>query len=348
MEKEIIEAWPTIKTEHVELCPVCSSHDISLKLDHLVDWQSHPPSGFWVMNICVDCGSGYLAVRPTAEYIHEAYKNYYTHTNKKDKTINSSLRRVQKKLYSEYCSFAHKKYNFYNWLVYFVARLIYPVGLYFDAKSRHIAKFRNKGRLLDVGCGNGEFLQLARLYGWAVSGVDFDLEAVSTARANGLDIKHGGIDVINKKERYDFISLSHVIEHVYDPVGFLKQCASLLSDGGVLWLETPNIESFGLRVYESNWRGLEPPRHLILFNKNSLINALHSVGLTNVKQKCHCLSGVYDALQSEMLLEKSNLTSSIAYKIFRPIKAVVRVFFVEALQQISRSKREYLTVIATK
>ncbi|MFK5948609.1 MAG: class I SAM-dependent methyltransferase [Methylococcales bacterium] len=348
MERELVEAWSTVKTEGVSVCPVCHGHDTSLKLNHLVDWQSHPPSGFWVMNICADCESGYLVIRPTTEYIHEAYKNYYTHTNKKDSTLNVFLRRVQKWLFLEYCSFAHQKYTLLNWLVYFSAKLIYPLSLYFDAKSRHIARYKNKGKLLDVGCGNGEFLQLAKQYGWEVTGVDFDVKAVAAARYAGLDIRHGGIDEIKPSEKFDFISLSHVIEHVFDPVELLKQCALLLTDDGVLWLETPNMKSYGFRVYKSNWRGLEPPRHIVLFSDKSLIDALHKAGFVCIEQKCHCLAGVYTALQSEKLLDKLTVQSSISQKGFRLIKAIFRIVYIELSQQLSKSKREYLTIIARK
>ena len=62
-------------------------------------------------------------------------------------------------------------------------------------------------------------------------------------------------------EKFDFITLRHVIEHVFDPVALINSCYALLNDSGILWIETPNGKSAGYDIYKSSWRGLEPPRH---------------------------------------------------------------------------------------
>ena len=77
---------------------------------------------------------------------------------------------------------------------------------------------------------------------------------------------------------FDVITLNHVIEHVHEPIKVLKLCHELLKPGGQLWLETPNIDSFGYARFKKNWRGLETPRHLILFNRSSLTQAFISAG----------------------------------------------------------------------
>jgi len=74
-----------------------------------------------------------------------------------------------------------------------------------------------------------------------------------------------------------------VVEHASDPILVLEHCFRLLKPGGKLWLETPNIDSRGRLRFQSNWRGLEPPRHLVLFNRQSLHAALKQVGFTDVK-----------------------------------------------------------------
>ena len=72
------------------------------------------------------------------------------------------------------------------------------------------------------------------------------------------------------------------IEHVYDPVKVVESIYRLLKPGGVFWIETPNIDSFGHDIYGPDWRGLEPPRHLVLFNRTTLINILHQIGFHDV------------------------------------------------------------------
>ena len=236
-----------------------------------------------------------------------------------------------------------------GYVLYLLMRLFAPVALYFDAKARHIFEVKGKpGRLLDVGCGNGEFLRFARRYGWNVVGVDFDESAVAEARSDGLDVRTGSIDIIDNTERFDFISLSHVIEHVYDPVELIQECYALLNDGGTLWLETPNIESFGYALYKSNWRGLEPPRHIMLFNISILSEILLKAGFSGVEQKLHGLSGIYMGLTSERLLNETAPCSSMVGCGIRKIAKLLRVMLVELTQVLYKRRREFITLVATK
>ena len=153
-----------------------------------------------------------------------------------------------------------------------------------DASMRHIPKPGTNSRLLDFGCGNGEFLEAARNAGWQVTGIDLDPEAVKAAKQNELNVIVGGIEELARFDSaFDQITLSHVIEHVHQPEGLLALCYQALKPGGRLWLETPNIHAQGHEKYRANWRGLEPPRHLILFNHESLMLLLERVGFEKIE-----------------------------------------------------------------
>jgi SAM-dependent methyltransferase len=78
---------------------------------------------------------------------------------------------------------------------------------------------------------------------------------------------------------FDVITLSHVIEHVPDPVATLKDCASRLRKGGRLIVATPNIKSWGHRYFGEKWVGLDPPRHLMLFSPRNLAQCAERAGL---------------------------------------------------------------------
>jgi SAM-dependent methyltransferase len=252
-------------------------------------------------------------------------------------------------LSEKYYAYASGSGGFSDRAVYLFIKLLFPLSLYFDAKSRHIFSLKKQpGKLLDIGCGNGEFLKFADRYGWRVVGVDFDAEAVKQARSCGLDARLGDIDVIDSGERYDLITLSHVIEHVYDPVELLRSCYSLLNHGGVLWLETPNIESMGYAYYKSNWRGLEPPRHITLFNIKSLNKVMLKAGFQAIEQKNHGLSGVYMGLSSERILSKSEPCGAWLKCIVRKILKLLRILSIEVIQLSSKRRREFLTVSATR
>lgn len=130
---------------------------------------------------------------------------------------------------------------------------------------------KSGGKLLDVGCGAGSFLMLAQSVGWDVVGLDPDPKAAANAADQGLTVHNGGVEYFNgETELFDVITMNHVIEHLHEPVKVLKACYALLKPEGELWLETPNIDSFGHARFGKNWRGLETPRHLVLFSRHSL------------------------------------------------------------------------------
>jgi SAM-dependent methyltransferase len=127
---------------------------------------------------------------------------------------------------------------------------------------------------------------LARTCGWDVVGLDPDPKAVANAARQRLTVYEGGIEYFaGQTHLFNVITLNHVIEHVYDPVKVLKACHALLKPGGQLWLETPNIDSFGHARFQQNWRGLETPRHLVLFNRHSLGQALVSAGFPSMHDR---------------------------------------------------------------
>ena len=350
MKRKKYTQWPEDRLEIVNNCPVCGCSHSQAAEKELVDLISSAPTTGWQINICKICKSGFLFKRPMGAYIQDAYHGYHTHTVNKNDTLGGRSRRLQNYLRDQYYDYRNGDGGIPTLLVYYLSLVLYPVALYFEAKSRHIFQLGNKGSLLDVGCGNGEFLEFARKYGWNAKGVDFDSEAVSTACSRGLDVLHGGIDAVGNNEQFDLITLSHVIEHVYEPAELLNTCMSLLRDGGVLWLETPNIESIGYRLYGADWRGLEPPRHLAIFNRSSLLDSLNSVGFSHVVQRCHGLSGIYMALASDKIKRKrrGDGVNTFLNRTINMLSLLIKVILMESVQLLSKRKREYLTFMAIK
>ena len=136
------------------------------------------------------------------------------------------------------------------------------------------------GRLLDVGCGNGRFLAKMRAAGWQVEGTDFDPAAVKHVREQlGVPAHCGDLESAGfPAGSFDVVVLQHVIEHVETPVDLLRECLRILKPGGQLLLITPNVESWGHRRFGPFWRGLEPPRHLCLYSKQTLAELARRAG----------------------------------------------------------------------
>lgn len=346
---EVLQPWPSDRLEELGICPVCGCRNNIILESDLIDLMSKPATGPWTIKSCLDCGVAYLSPRPDIDSINDAYGHYYTHTSDKDDLVHSVFRSIKNCIADKYYAVASGSGRFLDNVVYLIIKVIFPLSLYFDAKSRHIFRVNKQpGKLLDIGCGNGEFLRFANRFSWDVVGIDFDEKAVAEAKSSGFDVRHGGIDIIGSEERFDFISLSHVIEHVYDPVDLIHSCFALLNDGGVLWLETPNIESMGYVYYRSNWRGLEPPRHVILFNQASLYKIIESSGFNSIEQKNHGLSGLYMGLASERLLNMLKPCGSKVEYVSRKLIKFIRVVSLELVQLSYKRRREFLTLIATR
>jgi 2-polyprenyl-3-methyl-5-hydroxy-6-metoxy-1,4-benzoquinol methylase len=236
---------------------------------------------------CAACKSAYLGPRPTPGSIHRAYSEYYTHREVTLRAPITALRGVRKFRRLLVNGYLQRTFGFdgepgtkLGWLMY-----AFP-----NARARLHHEYRNLpplprsgGRLLDIGSGDGDFLVRAARIGWDVTGVEPDPKAAELSRSNGLRVLTGGLEAIDSSCSFDVITMNHVIEHVHDPVATLKRCWSLLRPGGLIWLETPNSQSYGHTVFQESWRGLEAPRHLVLFSEFSLQQALREVGFEDLR-----------------------------------------------------------------
>jgi len=142
-------------------------------------------------------------------------------------------------------------------------------------------KASERGRLLDIGCGNGYFLVQMRDLGWDVVGVEPDPKAVKVARDHfGLRVFQGTLEEAKfPDDSFDVITMNHVIEHVPDPIGLLSECRRILKPNGKLVVVTPNIKSLGRYLFGKSWVHWDPPRHLFLFSSKSLRTCAEKAGL---------------------------------------------------------------------
>ncbi len=283
-----------IRDESLGACPVCGSAARSLLHAALADDSFRAVPGTWSLWRCSDCACAYLDPRPDRATIGQAYQRYYTHAAAPnagpDGTPNGApvswrgrLRRWMEDAY------LHRHYGAARapsvagaWLY---AALL-PYRHMTDVRYRHLPGPGRGRALLDVGCGAGGFLLLAQACGWQVDGIDPDPLAAAEGRRLGVPVRQGGLEVhAGRAACFDVITLSHVIEHVHDPVATLADCHRLLRPGGCLWIATPNIDSGGHAWFSRHWRGLEAPRHLVLFNEPGLRRLLQQAGFARVDRR---------------------------------------------------------------
>jgi SAM-dependent methyltransferase len=148
-----------------------------------------------------------------------------------------------------------------------------------------ISKYVTKGRILDVGSASGLFLTEAANAGWEVFGVEPSEELCAVARENLSgrgQIECATLENSTLRPPFDVVTLWDVLEHVPDPVKFLSACQGLLSRGGYIFLNVPDLDSREAKILGSRWP-LLLPEHLNYFNRPSLLRCGESAGLKLVR-----------------------------------------------------------------
>jgi 2-polyprenyl-3-methyl-5-hydroxy-6-metoxy-1,4-benzoquinol methylase len=286
-------------------CPNCGALG-EIAYAKLVD-RLFGAEGEWSLSRCGSerCGLYWVAPSLSAEELRKAYATYYTH--KSSSPPATSARRVYHQLTAGYlrAKFGYcdsPKLGNYSTLW----PLLYLLPLRREREARNIMWLKQKarGRLLDVGCGSGDWMERMRELGWEVEGLDFDASAVEVARNKGCVVKLGSLEEIGyPSECFDAIVLNHVIEHVPNPLDTVKECRRILRKGGKLLIATPNTNSLGHRIFKTDWRGLEPPRHLHIFNPQAMGEMLRRAGFSRIFIRSYVARSVLD--ESLQLAAKS-------------------------------------------
>jgi 2-polyprenyl-3-methyl-5-hydroxy-6-metoxy-1,4-benzoquinol methylase len=274
-----VRSFEGINTENVETCILCGSKG-SLLYASLRD-RLFGVEGAWSEYYCLNDGHVWLNPRPDIEDISKVYKKYYTHSpkNGQHSSLFSFLNILEGiLLFSEYgySTLSSRKTHF---LKYLLTRCIPMYKEIVGSKIMWLKAYPN-GNLLDVGCGNGSFLSNMKKLGWNVIGIEPDATAAEFAMDHfSIPVIIGDIEKANLPGgSFDAITAHHVIEHLHDPIGFLKKCALLLKPNGMLVITTPNSESWGHRVFKMAWRELDAPRHLHLFSPKTIKDLAEQAG----------------------------------------------------------------------
>lgn len=305
--------------------------------------------GTWTLKQCskAECRLAWLDPMPIEEDIHKAYASYHTH---EEGSVPGK-------------SWLHRAYNFLK-RGYLAHRYGYPTRsiwqkacglLLYAVPSRRAVvdaqvlflPAKAGGSLLDVGCGNGQTLAWMADLGWQVQGLDTDPIAVGVASSKGLQVMQGTL-----QERqfaagsFDVIFMSHVIEHVHDPLSLMHECRRVLKPGGRLIVITPNIRSWGHRLYKRHWRGLEPPRHLQIFARPTLLRLSGLAGFANCE--CHAITrGASDILLASRALK---INKAQAGRVSGPLRFIAEFIILGewAGSFVDHDAGEELVLIGTK
>lgn len=154
------------------------------------------------------------------------------------------------------------------------------------------------GRLLDIGCGTGAFLQVMAQSGWTVQGLEPDPGAREIAASRGVPVLPSG-ELSRLTPGFDAITMWHVLEHVHNLHGYLQTIAQLLTGAGRLFVAVPNFRSADAAHYGSSWAAYDVPRHLYHFSPESVKSLMKMHGLEVVGMSPMWFDSIYVSMLSE-------------------------------------------------
>lgn len=293
-------------------CPLCNNKN-STQESYQVSKQNYFHERNFAYFLCKKCKVAFLYPRITKKDIYEIYKG-------------------------KYFSFRHRPASK---LIDFI--LAWELSPY----DKFISKIVKQGRkLLDVGCGYGDFLVKMQKTDWDVYGIEpfSDAVKVGRKRIGEYRILKGELPKIKfRSKNFDVVTLWHVLEHLPNPSIYISKIHTLLNKKGYLVVEVPNLDSFLLSIFGNNYNWLSTTEHVFIYSKKGVKKLLKDNGFSVLQ--------VYSPLKitSNLAINMANLFSkkyflnwNLIMLIFLPLS-----FFVSLLSS-TIGKGEVIRIVARK
>ncbi len=274
-------------------CPVCHSEQIENVLtakDYTVSYET-----FTIVK-CNNCTHLFTNNVAGQDEIGKYYasENYVSHSDTQEGLVNKLYHLIRKR------TLASKKKLLQN-----------ETGM-------------GKGRLLDIGCGTGAFLDTMRYAGWDITGLEPDETARKKATKLYNITPQPSHEIFGLPQNsFDAITMWHVLEHVHQLHEYIEQLKNMITANGKIFIAVPNFTSHDAQHYRSCWAAYDVPRHLYHFSPKSMDTLVKQHGLKIEKMKPMWFDSFYVSMLSEQYKNgKGNLVGAFLTGLISNLKAV--------------------------
>jgi SAM-dependent methyltransferase len=267
---------------HYQQCPVCKSTSIQHAFSAKDNTVSNETFEIWA---CSQCNVLFTQDVPAESEIGRYYASpdYVSHSDTQEGFVNQVYHRVRNITLAEKKSLVEKETGIAT------------------------------GKILDVGCGTGAFLDKMKIGGWQVTGLEPDAGAREKAASlyNILADPSGELFHL-PAQSFDAITMWHVLEHVHQLHEYVEQLKALLTEKGKLFIAVPNYTSADAEKYATHWAAYDVPRHLYHFSPYSMNVLMNMHGMQIKKIKPMWFDSFYVSMLSEKYKNgKGNMVSAI-------------------------------------
>lgn len=331
------------KTIHTKLVPTCiSCGGIGNMLYSELSDRLYQVPGKWNIFVCPNCGMAWINPSPLEEDISNLYESYYTH---QAGSINSFNKRTGLGTIIQTAPVL-KRFVLFILKIAGVSPLRTP-SLWKD----FWIKRGLSSKILDVGCGNGDFLEILKALDWEIYGIEPDSQAAAVATGRlGIQVHNQILESAGFPDNYfDVIFMNQVIEHLANPTRTIQECFRILKPGGKLLVSTPNIQSLGHQYFKQAWIHLDPPRHICIFSIKALRRMIEQTEFSIESLKTTSSGAKFTWLASWVI--KQNGTLNRNWRASIPLSVHMQSFLFQTLQDFTdliANSSENIEVVATK
>jgi len=193
-------------------------------------------------------------------------------------------------------------------------------------RARTITRIKDKGVLLDIGCGDGSFLRYLNEHTmFDVMGTEINEQYVDLIKQEyGIAVKFGDLNQLNLPgDHFDVITMWDILEHVSNPKQMLEETKRVLKPDGILLLRVPNGDSLDYKIFGKYWAGIDAPRHFFILTRASISNLLEATDFSIITSRNDIGSYLNFINSLEFWLNDVNINPHFKAFVFKFLKSII-------------------------